>query len=73
MTAVATLLARHAMMVHPHGRFALPYLALIALPLLTLLATPERRRALRVALLCGVALNVWTAIVVLGARYTIAR
>lgn len=67
--AVVTLLARHAMSVHPHGRFVLPYLALVALPVLVTIATPGRRRALRVALGCAVALNVWTAIAVLGARY----
>jgi len=71
--AVATLLARHAMSVHPHGRFVLPYLALTALPVLVTIATPARRRTLRIAIGCAVALNVWTAIAVLGARYFLPR
>lgn len=70
---VATLLARHAMHVHPHGRFALPYLAVVALPVLALVATPGRTRTLRSALRFGVALNVWTAIAVLGVRYYLSR
>lgn len=71
--AAATLLARHAMSVHPHGRFALPYVALVALPVLALVATRPRRRSLRIALRCAVALNVWTAIALLGARYYLWR
>jgi len=71
--AVATLLARHAMTIHPHGRFTLPYLPLVALPVLVLIATPRRRSALRLALRCGVALNAWTAIAVLGTRYYVQR
>jgi len=71
--SVATLLARHAMSVHPHGRFVLPYLALVALPVLVTVATPSRGRALRIALRCAIALNVWTAIAVLGVRYLLPR
>jgi len=67
----ATLLVRHAMAAHPHGRFILPYLPLVALPVLAQLATPAHRRALILALRCGVALNVWTAVAVLGARYSL--
>ena len=71
--AVATLLARHAMTIHPHGRFILPWLPLIAVPVLALVVSPARRGILRVALRCAVALNVWTAIAVLGARYWVQR
>ena len=71
--AVATLLARHAMTIHPHGRFILPWLPLIAVPVLALVVSPARRGVLRVALRCAVALNVWTAIAVLGARYWVQR
>jgi len=67
----ASLLVRHAMSVHPHGRFILPYLPLVALPVLAQLVTPAHRRALIFAVSCGVALNVWTAVAVLGARYSI--
>jgi len=71
--SVATLLARHAMSIHPHGRFTLPYLPLVAFPVLALVATPSRRGAFRRVLRIGVALNVWTSIAVLGVRYYVQQ
>lgn len=69
--SAASLIVRHAMSVHPHGRFVLPYLPLVALPILVQLATPARHRTLILAVRCGVALDVWAAVAVLGARYAI--
>jgi hypothetical protein len=68
---VASLLVRHAMTVHPHGRFILPWLPLVTSPLLALLATQRRRRALVFAARALAALDVWTAVAVLGTRYVL--
>ncbi|MBY0279295.1 hypothetical protein K2Z84_28505, partial [Candidatus Binatia bacterium] len=68
---VTSLLVRHAVAVHPHGRFILPWLPLVTSPLLALLATPRRRRALVFAARALAALDVWTAVVVLGTRYVL--
>jgi hypothetical protein len=53
----------------PYGRFVLPLVALAALPLLAMLEADGRERWGRAALLASAAIEVWTAIVVLGARY----
>jgi hypothetical protein len=53
----------------PFGRFVLPLVALAALPLFAMLEADGRERWGRAALLASAALQVWTAIVVLGARY----
>lgn len=53
----------------PYGRFVLPLVALTALPLLAMLEADGRERWGRAALLAAAAIDVWTAIVVLGARY----
>lgn len=71
--SVVTLLARHAMSVHPHGRFVLPYLPLVALPVLVPVATGARVAVPRALLRLAVALDVWTAIALLGARYYLQR
>ncbi len=53
----------------PYGRFVLPLAALAAFPLLVMLEADSRERWGRTALLAAAAFQVWTAIVVLGARY----
>ncbi len=53
----------------PYGRFVLPLAALAAFPLLVMLEADGRERWGRTALLAAAAFQVWTAIVVLGARY----
>ena len=53
----------------PYGRFVLPLVALTALPLFAMLEADGRERWGRAALLAAAAIGVWTAIVVLGARY----
>jgi hypothetical protein len=56
---------------NPWGRFILPYLPLAALPVLFQIEPPGRERFLRGAVGVGVALHIWTAILVLGARYAL--
>jgi hypothetical protein len=53
----------------PWGRFVLPLVSLVAFPVLAMLEAPGRDRILRAALLAAAALQVWTALAVLGARY----
>ncbi|HEX7580818.1 MAG TPA: hypothetical protein VF580_12540, partial [Thermoanaerobaculia bacterium] len=53
----------------PSSRFALPMIPIALLPLFVQVEAPGRSRVLCAAFLALVALNVWTAITVLGARY----
>jgi hypothetical protein len=53
----------------PWGRFVLPLVSLVAFPVLAMLEAPGRDRILRAALLAAAALQIWTALAVLGARY----
>jgi hypothetical protein len=69
----ASLLSRHAAMIHPYGRFAMPWLPLVALPALSRLQAPGRERAWRLVLAAGALLQVWTAIALVGARYLVLR
>ncbi len=66
---VVTLTLRYLGPTVPYGRFVLPLAALAALPLLAMLEADGRERWVRAALLAGAAIEVWTAIAVLGARY----
>jgi len=65
----ATFVVRYAAPTVPYGRFLLPALPLALLPVLALLERPSRGRWMRLALFGAAALQVWTAIVVIGARY----
>lgn len=62
-------LLRQVNVVHPVGRYLMPWLTLAALPALVRLEAPGREPWLRLAVRLGVALEVWTAIAVVGARY----
>ena len=66
---VVTLTLRYLGPTVPYGRYVLPLAALAALPLLAMLEADGRERWVRAALLAGAAIEVWTAIAVLGARY----
>ena len=55
----------------PWGRFILPALSLAVLPLLARFAEPGRERMLRAAVGVLAALQVWTAIALLGSRYAV--
>jgi len=67
----ATEILRYFLPANTIGRFLLPYLPLIVLPVVIMTCAPGRKRILRRTLAVGVALHVWTAIVVLGSRYVL--
>ncbi len=56
---------------NPWGRFILPALPLVVLPLLARAAVPERTRYLARALTAFAILHIWTAITLLGSRYAV--
>jgi hypothetical protein len=62
-------LIRQVNMVHPVGRYLMPWLTLAALPLLARVQAPGRERWLRLLVRFGVALEVWTTIAIVGGRY----
>jgi hypothetical protein len=66
---VMTFILRYLAPAVPYGRFLLPILPLAVLPVIALVDAPRRGRSIRVVLILGVALQVWTAISVLGSRY----
>ena len=69
---VVTNSLRFFMPSNPWGRFLLPALPLVALPLLArATGSPARARALRICLAAMIALHVWTAIALLGSRYAV--
>jgi len=67
--AVVSELARQVNMVHPIGRYLMPWLVVAALPVLVRLQAAGRERWFRLAVRAGVALHVWTVIGVVGGRY----
>src|SRR5260370_28358464 len=67
----ATEILRYLEPGHPWGRFILPYLPLAALPVLIQIEDSGRGPFLRDTAGLGVALQIWTAILVLGARYVL--
>lgn len=67
----ATETLRYLEPANPWGRFLLPFLPLAALPILVQTEAPARERALRLGVAVGAGLHVWTALVVLGSRYTV--
>lgn len=56
---------------NPWGRFILPALPLVVLPLLARIAEPGREHLLRAAVAVLVVLHLWTAIGLLGSRYAV--
>ena len=66
----ASLSLRHAALLHPYGRFALPWLGLAALPVI---ARVRRGRddGARLVLRCAVLFHLWTSFVVVGLRYAL--
>jgi len=70
-TLMATSLAvRHAAMLHPFGRFALPWLGLVALPAIARVRS-GRDRIARLVLRGAVLLHLWASFVVVGLRYAL--
>lgn len=70
---VVTNSLRYFQPTNPFGRFILPALPLVALPLLARIAGEERERAFGVAMGAFVALHAWTAIALTGSRYTVGQ
>lgn len=66
----ASLSLRHAALVHPYGRFALPWLALVVLPALARVRA-GRDQIARLVLRCAVLLHLWASFVVVGLRYAL--
>ena len=66
--AVVRILAYQGQLM-PSIRFVLPFAPLVLLPLFAQVEAPGRLRALAGLFLGLVALDTWTAIAVLGARY----
>ena len=70
-TLMATSLAiRHAAMLHPFGRFALPWLAVVMLPTIARVRA-GRDRVARLVLRAAVLLHLWASFVVVGLRYAL--
>jgi hypothetical protein len=66
----ASLAIRHASLIHPHGRFALPWLALALLPVIA--RVRSGRDTIARALLRGAVLfHLWASFVVVGLRYAL--
>jgi hypothetical protein len=65
-----TLSIRHAALVHPHGRFVLPWLGLALLPVIARSRT-GRDRVARLVLRVAVLFHVWASLVVVGLRYAL--
>lgn len=71
LTLMATSLAlRHAAGVHPHGRFALPWLGLALLPVVARVRSGSDRVP-RLVLRGAVLFHLWASFVVVGLRYAI--
>jgi hypothetical protein len=71
LTLMATSLAlRHAAFAHPHGRFALPWLALALLPVVARVRSGDDRVP-RLVLRGAVLFHVWASFVVVGLRYAL--
>jgi hypothetical protein len=70
---VVTNSLRYFQPTNPWGRFILPALPLVALPLLVRAAAPEHDRAGRRAVAAFVLLHMWTAVALLGSRYAVGR
>lgn len=68
---VVTNSLRYFQPTNPWGRFILPVLSLVALPLLVRTDPPEHDRSWRLAVAVFVVLHVWTATVLLGSRYAL--
>jgi hypothetical protein len=66
----ASLAIRHASLVHPTGRFALPWLALALLPLIAR-ARSGRDAIARALLRATVLFHLWASFVVVGLRYAL--
>jgi hypothetical protein len=66
----ASLAIRHAAIVHPHGRFALPWLALAALPSIARVRA-GRDEIARAVLRGAVLFHLWASFVVVGLRYAL--
>lgn len=70
-TLMATSLAiRHAAMLHPYGRFALPWLGLLLLPTIARVRA-GRDHVARLVLRAAVLLHLWASFVVVGLRYAL--
>lgn len=69
MSSAVVRIMAHQGQVMPSIRFVLPYVPLVLLPLFVQVEAPGRTRALAGLFLGLVAVDVWTAIAVLGARY----
>jgi hypothetical protein len=65
-----TLSIRHAALVHPHGRFVLPWLGLALLPVIAR-SRAGRDRVARLVLRAAVLFHVWVSLVVVGLRYAL--
>lgn len=71
LTLMATTLSiRHAALVHPYGRFALPWLGLALLPMVAR-ARSGRDRSARLVLRGAVLFHLWASFVVVGLRYAL--
>jgi hypothetical protein len=70
---VVTNSLRYFVPTNPWGRFILPILPLVGLPLLARIANAGRAAGLRIAAALLVTLHLWTAIVLLGSRYSVGR
>jgi hypothetical protein len=68
---VVTEILRYLGPSNPWARYILPYLPLVALPVLVQVEAPGREGPLRLAVAAGAGLQVWTAVVVIGSRYAL--
>lgn len=66
----ASLAIRHAAMLHPYGRFALPWLGLALLPVVARVRA-GRDDVARLVLRCAVLFHLWASFVVVGLRYAL--
>jgi hypothetical protein len=67
--SVATLTLRYFQPGNPWGRFMLPWLPLVATPLLVPFAFDRKSAIVRTAVRVGVLIQIWTAVFLLGTRY----